>query len=259
MATLPSMNADTHRRKALAFIFVTVLLDTIGFGIMIPVLPKLIVGLTGEGLGAAAVYGGWLFFLYALMQLACGPVLGNLSDRFGRRPVLLVSLAVFGVDYLVMGLAPSLGWLFFGRLLSGIAGATASTANAYVADVTPPERRAESFGLLGATWGLGFIIGPVVGGLLGQWGPRVPFFAAAALAFVNVLYGLFVLPESLPVESRRAFTWRRSSPMGAFDAMRRHPVLGGLIGVFILYQVRCSAGRSPTWRVQRQDTARFPP
>lgn len=240
------MNGHTSGRKALAFIFVTILLDTIGFGIMIPVLPKLIVRLTGEGLSKAAVYGGWLLFLYALMQFVCGPVLGNLSDRFGRRPVLLTSLFAFGVDYLLMALAPSLGWLFVGRFLSGIAGATYATANAYVADITPAETRAQSFGLLGAAWGLGFIVGPVLGGLLGGLGPRMPFFAAAALAFLNVVYGLFLLPESLAPEARRPFTWKRANLFGALSRMRREPVLAGLAGVILLYQIAHDVSPS-TW------------
>jgi len=222
---------------ALAFIFVTVLLDTIGFGIILPVLPKLLVELTGDGLDRAALDGGWLLFVYAAMQLVFAPLLGNLSDRYGRRPVLFASLAAFGVDYLIQGLAPSVGWLFLGRGLAGGAGATATVANAYVADVTPAERRAQSFGLLGAAWGLGFVLGPVVGGLLGGIGTRVPFFTAAALAAVNLLFGFFALPESLPADRRRALSLRRANPFGAVAAMRAHAGVLALFGVVLLYQV----------------------
>lgn len=224
-------------RLALVFILVTVLLDTVGFGILIPVLPELIMELTGEGIGKAAVYGGWLTFVYALMQFLCGPLIGNLSDRYGRRPVLLLTLFMFGLDYLLMGLAPSLGWLFAGRLLAGVVGATYSAASAYVADVSRPEERAQSFGLLGASWALGFILGPVIGGLLGDFGPRAPFFAAAGLALVNVTLGAFALPESLPPEQRRPFSWKRANPAGALLQMRQYPAVFGLLGVLLLYQL----------------------
>ena len=172
---------------ALAFIFISVLIDMIGFGIVIPVVPELIMELTGEGLGDAALYGGWLLFVYALMQFFCAPLIGNLSDRFGRRPVLLLSLAAFGLDYALMGLAPTIAWLFAGRLVAGIVGGSYVTANAYIADVSDPEDRAKNFGLIGAAFGVGFIIGPVIGGVLGEYGARLPFFAAAGLAGLNVV------------------------------------------------------------------------
>ena len=232
--------------RTVAFLLITVLVDVIGLGIIIPVTPDLIRELSGSGLDRAAILGGWLTFLYALLQFACAPILGGLSDRFGRRPVLLISLFAFGVDYVLMGLAPNLIWLFLGRAIAGAAGASVTTANAYMADVTPPEKRAASFGLIGAAWGVGFVIGPVLGGLLGQYGTRVPFFAAAALALCNVVYGWFVLPESLPVEKRRPFDWRRANPVGSLVRMARHPVLGAMIGVLVLYQIAHDANPS-TW------------
>ncbi|REJ80670.1 MAG: MFS transporter [Acidobacteria bacterium] len=232
--------------RAIVFVLVTVLVDVIGLGIIIPVMPVLIQELTGEGLDRAAIYGGWLLFLYALLQFFFAPILGGLSDRFGRRPVLLLSLFAFGIDYALMGLAPSLGWLFLGRAIAGAAGASVTTANAYIADVTPAEKRAANFGLIGAAWGVGFVIGPVLGGLLGELGPRVPFFASAALALANVAYGFFVLPETLPPEKRRRFDWRRANPVGSLVRMASHPVLGSLIGVLVLYQIAHDANPS-TW------------
>lgn len=221
-------------KNAIAFILVTVLLDTIGIGIIMPVMPQLIMELTGENISRAAVYGGWLGFVYALMQFSFAPTLGNLSDRFGRRPVLLFAVGALGLDYIVMGVAPTIGWLFVGRALAGIAGASFTPAYAYIADVTPPEKRAQSFGLVGAAFGAGFILGPAIGGLLGEFGPRTPFFAAAALSLLNFLYGCFVLPESLPVEKRRPFSWRRANPVGTLLQIRAYPsVLGVLFGLFL--------------------------
>lgn len=240
------MAKQTASKRALAFIFVTVLLDITGFGIIIPVMPKLIVELTGEGFGGAAIYGGWLLFIYALMQFFFAPIIGNLSDRFGRRPVLLLSLFAFGMDYIIIGLAPTIGWLFLGRAAAGVAGATTTTANAYIADISPPNKRAQNFGLIGAAWGLGFIIGPVIGGVLGDFGTRVPFFAAAGVALVNVVYGFFVLPETLPREQRRPFSMKRANPVGALLRMRLYPVVVGLFGVLFLYQIAHDANPS-TW------------
>jgi len=231
-------------KRALAFVLVTVLLDTIGFGIIIPVIPQLIMELTGEGLSSAALYGGWLIFIFAFMQFLFAPVLGNLSDRFGRRPVLLLSLGAYAIDYMLMALAPTVAWLFLGRAVAGIAGATGATANAYIADVTPPEKRAANFGLIGAAWGLGFILGPVIGGVLGEYGARVPFFAASLLAAANVLYGLFVIPESLAPENRRPFSFARANPVGSFRAMRRFPVVVGLFVVLVFYQMAHDANPS---------------
>jgi DHA1 family tetracycline resistance protein-like MFS transporter len=224
-------------KHALAFIFLTMLIDTIGFGIIMPVMPQLIVQLTGKSLADATFIGGWLLTSYAVMQFVCGPIMGNLSDRFGRRPVLLASLAAFAVDYTLMGFAPSLAWLFLGRVLAGIAGAVYSPAWAYVADISTPEKRAQSFGIMGAAFGLGFIIGPAVGGFLGELGPRAPFFAAAALGALNFIYGFFVLPESLSEDKRRKFEWRRANPLGALAALRRYPAVISIAGAVFLWQL----------------------
>ena len=234
------------KKAALTFIFITVLIDVIGLGIIIPVIPSLIVELTGEGLSKAAVYGGWLMFVYSFTQFVFAPVIGGLSDRFGRRPVLLFSLLGFGIDYILIGFAPTIFWLFVARLISGITGASHTTASAYIADVSEPEKRAQNFGLIGAAFGLGFIIGPVVGGLLGQIGPRVPFFAAAGLTFVNVLYGYFILPESLPPEKRRKFDIKRANPLGALKHLKQFPGIGGLILIFGLIYLSSHATQS-TW------------
>jgi len=224
-------------KHALVFVVVTVLLDIVGFGLIIPVLPRLLVELTGDSVSQAAIDGGWLAFVYAAMQFVCAPVLGNLSDRHGRRPVLLFAVGALGVDYVVMGLAPTLAWLFLGRAISGMAGASFTPAYAYVADVSPPEKRAQNFGLISAAFGVGFILGPALGGFLGTFGTRTPFFAAAALSLVNLLYGTFVLPESLPPESRRPFDWRRANPLGTLLQMRKHPVVLGLLGALFLWMV----------------------
>jgi len=224
-------------QHALVFIAITVLLDVIGFGLILPVLPSLLMSLTGAGVSQAAIYGGWLTFVYAVMQFICAPVLGNLSDRFGRRPVLLYAVGALGVDYLIMGLAPTLGWLFLGRAISGMAGASFTPAYAYVADVSPPERRAQNFGLIGAAFGVGFIMGPALGGLLGGLGPRAPFFAAAGLSLVNFAYGFVVLPETLAAEQRRPFAWKRANPLGTLAQMRRHPVVLGLLGALLLWML----------------------
>lgn len=226
------------------FILIAVLIDTIGFGIIAPVTPELIMELTGETLSEAALYGGWLMFLYAITQFFAAPILGNLSDRFGRRPVLITSLLALGLDYLLMALAPDLTWLFVGRAIAGIAGATFATANAYIADVSDATERAQNFGLLGSAWGLGFILGPMIGGVLGEYGSRVPFFAASALACANVLYGFFVLPESLPQASRRPFRLERANPIGALSQMRRYPGVLLLFGALVLYQIAHDANPS---------------
>jgi MFS transporter, DHA1 family, tetracycline resistance protein len=231
------MRERPHGKSALVFIFVTVLVDSIGFGIILPVLPQLIIQLTGVTVDRAAAYGGWLSFVYALMQFFCAPVLGNLSDRFGRRPVLLFALLALGCDYFIMGFAPVIGWLYVGRMIAGCAGASFTPAYAYVADITAPEKRAQSFGLMGAAFGIGFIAGPAIGGLLGSFGPRAPFFAAAAIALANFAFGWLMLPESLPRESRRPFDWTRANPLGTFRQILKYPAVTLLLGAMFLWQV----------------------
>ena len=232
-----SMSPPKAGNRALIFIFIAVLVDSIGVGIILPVLPRLIMQLTGVSVDRSAAYGGWLSFVYALMQFFCAPVLGNLSDRFGRRPVLLFALLAFGCDYLIMGYAPAIGWLFVGRLIAGAAGASFTPAYAYVADVTPPQRRAQSFGLVGAAFGVGFIVGPAIGGLLGGFGPRAPFFTAGTIALANATLGYFALPESLPLAARRPFHWARANPLGTLAQMRRHPAVLLMLGALFLWQL----------------------
>ncbi len=222
--------------KALTFIFITVLIDVIGLGIIIPVLPKLIENLTGGGLSDASVYGGWLTFAYALMQFIFSPIIGALSDKFGRRPVLLFSLFGLGIDYIFMAFAPSIAWLFLGRIIAGIGGASFTTATAYIADISEPSKRAQNFGLVGAAFGIGFIIGPVIGGVFSHWGARVPFIIAACFSLLNFLYGLFVVPESLAKDKRRAFEWKRANPIGTLIQLKKYPVVAGLaISIFLVY------------------------
>ena len=224
-------------QRATVFVFVTVLIDAMGIGIILPVMPDLIRELTDLTLGGAALWGGYLSFIYALMQFAAGPTLGNLSDRFGRRPVLLLSLFALAVDYLIMGFAPALWLLFVGRALAGIAGATYATANAFIADISPPHQRAQNFGLLGAGFGVGLVAGPLIGGLAGELGTRAPFFAAAALAFANLAYGALVLPESLAPESRRRFDWRRANPLGAARQIAGMPAVAWLFLAMFLFDL----------------------
>ena len=231
------MSQARASRYALAFIFITMFIDTVGLGVIIPVTPKIIAQLTGQGMSDAARYGGWLFFVYALMQFLCAPLMGNLSDRFGRRPVLIASLCALGIDYLITGLAPTVAWLFIGRTLSGMAGAAYTSANAYIADVSPPEKRAANFGLVGAAFGLGFIVGPAIGGLLGAFGPRVPFFVSAGLALANALFGLFVLKESLDPAHKRKFELWRANPLGALKSLGRFPALTAMFAVALLMQL----------------------
>jgi MFS transporter, DHA1 family, tetracycline resistance protein len=237
-------------KSALFFIFFTVLIDVIGFGIIIPVFPRLIMGLTGGTFSQAAQWGGWLMFAYSFTQFFFAPIVGALSDMYGRRPVILASLFAFGVDYILLGFAPNIYWLFLGRMLAGLTGASFSAAGAYIADVSEPEKRAQNFGIIGAAFGLGFIIGPAIGGGLAElgkwmvihypnahfmgfdinyWGIRLPFFAAAFLAIVNWLYGYFILPESLKPENRRPFDWKRANPVGTLVQMRKYPVVIGMM------------------------------
>ena len=232
------------RAPALGFIFITILIDVIGLGLIIPVVPKLIEQLTGEGLSRASVYSGWLTFAYAAAQFCFAPVMGGLSDKLGRRPVLLAALLGLGLDYIFLSFAPTLGWLFVGRVLAGITGASFTTATAYIADISAPEKRAQNFGLVGVAFGLGFIIGPVVGGLLAGFGPRMPFMVAAGLSLCNFLYGLLVLPESLAPAQRRAFNWRRANPVGALLRLGRYPAVLGLVAAVVLLYLAGSAVQS---------------
>jgi DHA1 family tetracycline resistance protein-like MFS transporter len=219
------------RRAAFAFVFVTVLLDMFAIGIIIPVLPKLVEDFMGGDAARAAIVYGIFGTAWAVMQFLSMPVLGSLSDRFGRRPIILLSNFGLGLDYILMALAPYVRWLFLGRVISGITAASVSTAGAYIADVTPPEQRAAKFGLLGAAYGAGFVVGPALGGVLGGISPRLPFWVAAALSLTNGLYGLFVLPESLTRERRAPFSWRKANPVGALRLLRSHPELWGFAWV----------------------------
>ncbi|MFI5134566.1 MAG: TCR/Tet family MFS transporter [Chitinophagales bacterium] len=234
------------RTAALGFIFITLLIDVTGFGIIIPVLPKLITELQGGGMSEAARVGGLLMFAFSFMQFFFAPILGNLSDQYGRRPVLLAALFGFTIDYLILAFAPSIGWLFLGRILAGITGASFTTASAYIADISPPEKRAQNFGMIGVAFGLGFIIGPVIGGTLGHFGSRLPFFASAGITFLNFLYGYFILPESLKKEHRRKFEWKRASPWGSLVQLRKFPVIGGLVFSFFFIYVAAFAVQA-TW------------
>ena len=224
------------KSAAIGFIFVTLLIDTIGFGVVIPVLPDLIQHLKHTDMSKTSQYGGLLIATYAVMQFVFAPVLGNLSDRYGRRPVLLFSLLGFGMDYVFQGLAPTLGWLFAGRLIAGMTGASFTTASAYIADISTPENRTQNFGLVGVAFGLGFILGPFLGGEMSTFGLRVPFFAAAALSLLNALFGFFILPESLSMENRRKFEWKRANPVGAILNLKKYPALTGLfVSVFFVF------------------------
>lgn len=227
----------TGLRPAFAFIFFTVLLDVLALGVIIPVLPDLVKGFVGGDTPRAASWCGIFGTLWALMQFLCSPLLGALSDRFGRRPVILLSCFGLGLDYFAMALAPNLAWLFVGRVVSGITAASIGAAGAYIADVTPPEKRAASFGMLGAAWGLGFVIGPALGGFLGEESLRLPFWVAGGLSLLNATYGLFVLPESLPPERRSGFAWTKANPIGALVLLRSYPRLTLLAALFMLYQL----------------------
>ena len=225
------------RRAAVAFVFVTVVLDMLARGLIVPVLPKLVIGFMGGDTGRAAPVFGLLLTVWALMQFLCSPVLGALSDRFGRRPIILLSNGGMAAAYAATALAPGLGWLVVARIISGITAASVSTAGAYIADVTPPERRAAAFGLIGAASGVGFVLGPAMGGILGDIGPRLPFWVAAGLSLANAVYGLFVLPESLPASRRAAFTWARANPVGALLVLRAETGLLVLAAVSFLYNL----------------------
>jgi len=231
----------TDRKAAVGFIFITLLIDVMGWGLIIPVMPDLISQLKNISVNEASPYGAWLLSVYAITQFFFAPVIGNLSDTYGRRPVLLASLFGFGIDYLFLALAPTYGWLFVGRIIAGITGASFTTASAYIADVSTPETRAKNFGMIGAAFGLGFVIGPALGGLLAGLGTRTPFYAAAILCLINCLYGYFVLPESLSKENRRPFHWKRANPLGSLQLLKRYPAIGALAFSFFLIYLASQA------------------
>jgi DHA1 family tetracycline resistance protein-like MFS transporter len=233
-AGVAGTSSSRGRKPALAFILATLFLDILGIGLIVPILPRLIEQLEGGSVAAASQTFGWLAALYSLMQFLFAPLLGALSDRYGRRPVILASLLGSGLDYLLLAYAPTLPWFFVGRIVAGITGANITAASAYIADVSPPEKRAQAFGLIGAAFGLGFIAGPALGGVLGDIGLRLPFLVAAGLTLVNWLYGVFVLPESLPPEHRSPFRWTRANPVGSLLALRRYPMVFGLAGMHFL-------------------------
>ncbi len=222
------------RRPAVLFIFITLVLDILGIGLIVPVLPKLIQHYQGGDVATGSFTYGMLAALYALMQFLFAPLIGSVSDRYGRRPVILISLLGSAIDYFLIAFAPNLMWFAVGRIVAGITAANYAAASAYIADVSPPEKRAANFGLIGAAFGIGFIIGPIVGGGLAAWGVKVPFFVAGGLTLINWAYGWFVLPESLAIENRRAFSWSRSNPVGALFALRRFPALMGLVTCYFI-------------------------
>ena len=234
MSTSP---ASPPSRAMLPVVAMALFIDSLGIGIIIPIAPQLVMELSGASLAEAAPIAGWLTLAYASMQFIFSPILGNLSDRYGRKPILLASLAALSVDYILMGLAPTLAWLFIGRIIAGIAGATFATANAVVADLIPPAERAKYFGLNGAAWGMGFIVGPIVGGLLGGYGSRIPFFAAAAFTALNFVIAILVLRETLPANQRRAFSVRRANVIGALKSLRVIPGAVVLLVVLFFYQI----------------------
>jgi len=234
------------KNYSLLFIFITIFIDITGLGIIIPVIPALLTDLIDGTISEAAKYSGWLMFSYATLQFLFAPVLGGLSDQYGRRSIILLSLLGFGINYIVMAIAPTITWLFIGRIFQGIMGASMTTAAAYIADISTPEKKAQNFGLIGAAFGLGFILGPVIGGFLGQYGPRVPFIAAAIFTLVNLIYGYFILPESLPIENRRKFDIKRANPIGTLLSLKRYPIISGLLMCIVLFNISAHATQS-TW------------
>lgn len=239
------MASKVNGKNAIIFVLITVMINSIGFGIMIPVLPELLKELTDLPNNQAAIYGMWLTFVFALFQFVCMPIVGGLSDRFGRRPIMLLSLFGLGIDYFIMGFAPTVAFLFLGRIIAGAFGATFSTANAYIADISPPETRAQNFGLVGAAFGVGFMLGPVVGGLIGnEFGPRAPFIAAGIISLLNVIYGFIFLPETLTEDKRRPFSWKRSNPFGSIVSLGKIKGVKSLI--FILFLLATAHTVYPT-------------
>ena len=234
------------KNYSLLFIFITIFIDITGLGIIIPIIPSLISELIDGSISEAATYSGWLMFSYASLQFLFAPVLGGLSDQFGRRPVILLSLLGFGINYIVLAVAPNIMWLFIGRIFQGIMGASLTTASAYIADISTPEKKAQNFGLIGAAFGLGFILGPVIGGFLGQYGSRVPFYAASLFTIINLIYGYFVLPESLKKENRRRFDIKRANPIGTLLSLKRYPLIWGLLICIVLFNIAQHSKHS-TW------------
>ncbi len=241
-----------HRNAGVFFILVTILFDCIGFGIIIPIMPALIKELTGATLSEASEYGGFLLTVYSLMMFACSPILGALSDKTGRRTVLLISLFGMAIDYFFLAFAHTISLLFLGRIIAGICGASITTASAYIADVSTPEKRAQNFGLIGAAFGLGFIIGPVIGGVFSQFGTRVPFMIAGGLSLINWLYGYFILPESLKKENRRKFEWKRANPVGALMQIKRYPSLLGLLAALLILFIAAQSTQT-VWTFYTQE------
>lgn len=228
----------------MGFIFITMTIDVIGWGLIIPVMPSLISELKHIPIKETSRWGGYLISVFAIMQLLFSPLMGNLSDRFGRRPVLLISLLAFCIDYVILALAHNYSLLMLGRILAGITGASFTAATAYIADISTPETRAKNFGLIGAAFGLGFVIGPALGGLLSVWGLRAPFYAAAVLCFINFLYGYFILPESLKPENRRPLEWKKANPVGAFMHFKKYPAISGLVIAFVFMYLAAHAVQS---------------
>ncbi|MDQ3016294.1 MAG: TCR/Tet family MFS transporter [Bacteroidota bacterium] len=235
---------SSNRKATIGFIFITLLIDVIGWGIIIPVMPGLIRQMEGVDIGTASSLNGWLLFAFSLTQFLFAPIVGNLSDKYGRRPILLVSLFGFGLDYILLSWAPSVEWLFIGRVIAGVTGASFTTAAAYIADISTEKDRAQNFGMIGAAFGMGFILGPIIGGLLGGFGPRIPFIAAAALCFLNWLWGYFILPESLDKAHRREFDWKRANPIGSLTHLKKYPNLGNLLIAMILVYLAAHAVQS---------------
>ncbi len=231
-------------KPAVKFILITVLIDVIGFGIIIPVLPNLLEQMMDISVNEASTYGGYLLAVWAVAQFICSPIIGNLSDKYGRRPVLLIALFGLSIDYLIMAFAPDYTWLVIGRIIAGIGGASFTTASAYIADISTEENRAKNFGMIGAAFGLGFIIGPLLGGVFGEIGVRVPFYVAAGLAFANFLYGYFILPESLAEENRREFDWNRANPVGTLRQLFNISGIGYLLLAFFLLNLASHAVNS---------------
>jgi len=234
------------KKLSLLFIFITIFIDITGLGIIIPVIPALITDLIDGSISEAAKYSGWLMFSYATLQFLFAPILGGLSDQYGRRSIILLSLLGFGINYMVMAIAPTITWLFIGRIFQGIMGASLTTASAYIADISTPEEKAQNFGLIGAAFGLGFILGPVIGGFLGQYGTKIPFIAAAIFTLINVIYGYLILPESLPLQNRRKFDIKRANPVGTLLSLKKYPIISGLLICIVLFNISQHATQS-TW------------